>query len=687
MRQLPCLLPLPAAAARLFAGLLPSLLLGLSGLLPVPARAQLSTPLSAGPAARPVAAPPADTLFLKAENAGPWGRSLAYCLDPLTEPSTGARAGALAAAGRFRPVPQGQVLQTGFTQDRLWLRAVVVNTLPQRTRFVWSVYGFADSTVLLMQPLGPGASLPAALRREAGSSGRVVAKRRVFPARSSSLPFWLPAGGRAVLYLRIDNHGGAIYLPTDITTTEDFLAYEATFFPRKNWSVLLGFYLGSALFNLILFAFLRDRINLWYGAYVLFTTWFLLMEDGLDALLLPQALYGLGWQLGQFSMLLLALACGLRIMALFVRLPQAWPRLNRLSWGLSLLAAAYAGAYGLLYDAALRSGSQALAWLNGTREVLLWGMLGAGLFLLGMSWARGRPPQRRLARYYALTYLFFFLGSVQFLLNRAGVVHLHFVNPNSLAWGLALELLALSALLTGRFRATLRQNAYLRLRRLQEREAAGGRLIAAQDEEREALARELHDALAPGLTALHLAWQGRQVRQALAEAPPLLTEAYEHTEALLRQLRHDVRALSQVLLPTSPGQPTPLPEAIALLGETLSLTQDGPEVEHVCDAAAGALPAALQAAAYRIVAELLHNALRHAQARHVRVGVHCLPGRLRLCVEDDGLGFDPDALPARQGGGGLGLRGVHARTGYLRGQVLVRSRPGQGTSITVELPV
>ena len=627
-----------------------------------------------------VGAPAPDTLFLQAKNSGPWGHGLAYCLDPLTQPITGAQAAGLWAAGRFQPFRKGQVMQSGFTQDRLWLRAVVVNTLPQRTRFVWSVYAFADSTVLYVQPGGEGPAL-----REAGSSGRVVAARRGFPARTVSQPFWLPARGRAVVYLRVENHGGALFLPTDITSTEDFLTYEASFFTRKNWAVLLGFYLASALFNLMLFAFLRDRINLWYGAYVLFTTWFLLMEDGLDALLLPQAVYGLGWQVGQFGMLLLALACGLRIMALFVRLPQAWPRLNRVSLALSILAAGYVGVYGLLFGPALRAGSWALAWLNGTREVLLWGLLGAGLYLLGMTWARGRQSQRRLSRYYAVTYLFFFLGTVQFLLNRAGVVHLHFVNPNSLAWGLAVELLALSILLIGRFRFTLRQNVGLRLRRLQERASAGQRLIAAQDEEREALARELHDALAPGLTALHLVWQARQVRQALVLAPPPLIEAHGHTEALVRQLRHDVRALSHGLQPTAPGEQAPLPAAVALLCSTLSLMDEGPRVECRCDAAAAGLPPAVQATAYRIVAELLHNALRHAEARLVLVEIRCLPTSLRLRVEDDGRGFDPSRpLPAR---GGMGLRSVQARAAYLRGHVRVSTQLGKGTAITVKLPL
>ena len=276
------------------------------------------------------------------------------------------------------------------------------------------------------------------------------------------------------------------------------------------------------------------------------------MEDGLDAWLLPPSVCRLGWHLGQYS-LLLALACQLQVLSRFVRLRQSWPRLHRLGWGLSGLALATALAYGLLVGPAGRAG--ALAALNGSREAVLW-LVQLGRLLLLAVGLRGRRPQRRLAAAYGLAYACFFGGSLNFLLNRTGVVNIHLMDPNALAWGLALELVLLSGLLTARFRQAQRQNADWRVRYLRERAAAGQRLIAAQDEGREALARELHDALAPGLTALHLAWQGRAVRQALTQGLSALTEAHVHSAALLR---HDVRTLSQALLPTPPARPYPCP--------------------------------------------------------------------------------------------------------------------------------
>ena len=634
--------------------------------------------LGSGGGALPAAAQaPPDTLHLSYAEYDPAARFFSYCFDDLPQPATAGRAASLWAAGRFRPLPRQDLLQAGYQPGRLWLRVAAVNTIPQRTHFVWNMYAFVDSATLYVQPGGRGP-----LRRVGGASSWAVATQRPFPARPLCLPFWLGAGERAVYYLRVENRCANWLLFTDMTTTEGFLRYEQDYLGFTYWNWLLGLFLGSALFNFILYLFLRDRILLWYGAYVVSITWFLLMEENLDAVLLPQAVYTAGWQLGQFGLLLLAQACGLRVLALFVRLRQGWPRLHRLSKWLSNGAIAYAAGYFLV---ARWAGPAALAGLLAGRTVLLWGLLLAGVGTLAAVVWQGRPAQRRLAALYAGTYLLFLWGAVELMLNYSGFGYVDFIKPNSLAWCLVAELITLSALLTGRFRRALRQAADQRLRRLREHEAASRRLIAAQDEEREALARELHDALAPGLTALHLAWQGRLVRQALAQAPPLLAEAHEQTEALLRQLRHEVRAFSQVLLPSPTGAQPPLPEAIALLAETLSLGDDGPRIEYSCDAAAAWLPLATQQAAYRIVAELLHNALRHAQAQQVRVEVHCLPTVLYLLVADDGQGFDPHGPPPRSGG--LGLRGVQARASYLRGQVQVVSQPGQGTRIEVELPV
>ncbi|MBC6607886.1 hypothetical protein H8B13_13750 [Hymenobacter sp. BT188] len=612
-----------------------------------------------------------DTLYLRESNGIHLSETYRYTTESFSAPPTPAHADSLFRAGAFTAGPWHRTLNLGFVHQRLWLRLAVVNTLPQRTRFIWSLYNYTDSATLYYRRAGDEQ-----FTRVSAASSQVPAAERIFPARALCLPFTLAAGEHAELYLRIDHHAGALYVPTDVTTTEDFLAWEVNYVFYKRWIWLIGFYLGSAVFNLVLFGFLRDRIHLWYVAYVVFTTIFLLMEDGLDALAFPASVYRLLWSIGQFNFMLLAAACGLRILQLFLRLRNGWPILHRVGTGLVITAAVFVLAYTLLYPVArAQEGTLGLTLLNGGREVLL-------VAIFTYCWVAliavfRSPRRRRLAIYYSLTYFFFFGGFVLFWLNHVGLTTLHLVEPNALAWGLFLELLVLSFLLTGRFRHTLRQNAKLRIRQLRERNDMSARLIAAQEEEREHLARELHDALGPNLMALHMAWQGQAIRDALAAFPEAAAAARQ-TELLLRHLRDEVRTLSHALLPAEPGLGS-LSDSIAHLGELLNL-YGNPTVHTYCDTGLDTIPQPLQMSAYRIAAELLNNAVRHARASEVNVQLLRHPTSLEVLVEDNGKGFESSSAS-----NGIGLRGVRARADYLGGQVHIDSS-SDGTSIMVWLP-
>jgi signal transduction histidine kinase len=613
----------------------------------------------------------ADTLYLQQSNGAHLSETYRYCTTPFSSPATPRHADSLWRAGAFGPGPWHQTLNLGFAHRRVWLRLVAKNTLPERTRFLWSVYNYIDSATLYCRRPGERA-----FRRVAAASSGVPAKKRVFPARSLCLPFTLAAGETAELYLRIDYHAGALYLPTDVTTAEDFLAWEVNYVFTKNWIWLIGFYLGSALFNLVLFAFLRDRVHIWYILYVLCTTVFLLMEDGLDALLLPTGPYQLLWRIGQYNFMLLATACGVRVMQLFLRLRSGWPRLHRAGSWLAAVAVGFVVVYTVLYPAAAQAGGTSLLLLNSTRELLLTTTFGYGWVVLLTTLLT--KHRRRLAAYYGLTYVFFFTGFILFWLNHIGLTNLHLMQPNALAWGLFFELLVLSALLTGRFRHTLRQNARLRIRQLRQRNVQGARLIAAQEEERERLARELHDALGPNLAALHLAWQGRAVQEAINSSPEAAA-AGRHTELLLRHLRDEVRTFSHAILPAEPGLGG-LCDSVAALAELLNL-YGNPTVRSYCDKGLEQLPQPLQLAAYRIAAELLNNAVRHASATEVHLQLLLHPEALEILVDDNGNGFNKTQTRP-----GIGLRGVQARTEYLRGQMHIDSS-ATGTCIVVRLPL
>jgi two-component system NarL family sensor kinase len=96
----------------------------------------------------------------------------------------------------------------------------------------------------------------------------------------------------------------------------------------------------------------------------------------------------------------------------------------------------------------------------------------------------------------------------------------------------------------------------------------------------------------------------------------------------------------------------------------------------------------VEAALYRIAQEAVANVRRHAGASRVLIELLPRDDHLCLAVEDDGRGFDPNAVPTRpDGGSGFGLRGMSERAALLGGELFVESHPGGGTRVEVRVPM
>jgi len=90
----------------------------------------------------------------------------------------------------------------------------------------------------------------------------------------------------------------------------------------------------------------------------------------------------------------------------------------------------------------------------------------------------------------------------------------------------------------------------------------------------------------------------------------------------------------------------------------------------------------LEGVVFRIVQEAVTNVERHSQSKAVTVRLQQQGGRLLVEIKDEGVGFNPDHVPADR----FGLRGIHERARLFNGQAAIESSPGRGTKITVELP-
>jgi signal transduction histidine kinase len=99
------------------------------------------------------------------------------------------------------------------------------------------------------------------------------------------------------------------------------------------------------------------------------------------------------------------------------------------------------------------------------------------------------------------------------------------------------------------------------------------------------------------------------------------------------------------------------------------------------------LPSSVEVVLYRVTQEALNNVVRHARASRVSVIVIRSEDGVTLMVEDDGCGFSPDVDRQVGESGGLGLTGMRERLALLKGQLMIESTPGEGTSIRASIPL
>jgi len=91
---------------------------------------------------------------------------------------------------------------------------------------------------------------------------------------------------------------------------------------------------------------------------------------------------------------------------------------------------------------------------------------------------------------------------------------------------------------------------------------------------------------------------------------------------------------------------------------------------------------------YRVLQEALNNALRHSRADAIRLSLESVNDRIRLCVEDNGCGFDPDeTIRSADPLSGYGLKGMSDRAEVVGGSLSLDSSPGRGTTVCLELPI
>ena len=196
-------------------------------------------------------------------------------------------------------------------------------------------------------------------------------------------------------------------------------------------------------------------------------------------------------------------------------------------------------------------------------------------------------------------------------------------------------------------------------------------------EERNRIARELHDTLAHTLSGLAVQLEAiKTVTPEDSETQEMLDRALNNTRSGLNETRNVLKNLR-----AAPIQELGFEKAMFQLVENMQPDSE-PVIELFISRSIPLLPKELEHTIYRIVQESIKNVHQHAQAKNVKVGIDSQQGKLRVVITDDGVGFDPRGHRNRRG---YGLAGVMERAEMVGGALTVNSVRGEGTEIVFEV--
>ncbi len=327
-------------------------------------------------------------------------------------------------------------------------------------------------------------------------------------------------------------------------------------------------------------------------------------------------------------------------------------------------------AYALLVLLARVPGGTTLDWIDRLAScvgLVASAMLVAILVATVAGWRRATPAIRRTVRLVAASLIAADLVTLVLLTGPIALYGSPLV-PRSIAslFALIVPIALVAAILRDRlFQVAL-------LTRSREK------IVAAREDERRRLRRDLHDGLAPSLAAIGLKLD--LVRGAVRDDPAAAQAGIDEARQGVRAVIAEIRRMSRDLRP-------PSLDTLGLVGAVRQQAEalgggaaGGPRIVVDADPNFPALPAAVEVAAYRIAVEAMMNAVRHAAATTCRVGLALVGNELSIEVGDDGRGYTPAAA-------GVGLRAMRERAAEIGGDVTIGAGPDGGTQLSARLPV
>jgi len=227
------------------------------------------------------------------------------------------------------------------------------------------------------------------------------------------------------------------------------------------------------------------------------------------------------------------------------------------------------------------------------------------------------------------------------------------------------------------YRHQQRQKAMANAERIKEQEARINAVFQAQEEERRRIAKELHDGIGQTISAIKMNYQSLSGKAAEKELVP----EFEKIGKMLENAGAEVRSISHQMLPKELEQFGLVPAVEGMLSQNLENAPLKYQFEH--SGFTERIGNHIELAMFRILQELISNAMKHSKANLLTVQLVKLKSHVVLNVSDNGIGFDVGG----QEKSGIGLLNIASRIDAIKGHLHYESSPGKGTTVTIRTPI
>lgn len=559
--------------------------------------------------------------------------------------------------GNFERWKINTTLNLGQNPYPLWLHLRVKNMSDEFHHYWWSVYSQAD--YLFVYEKKPEGWIVTDTIAKA-----VLKKDRKLPVRFLAKDFEMEYGEEKDILIEIVNPRHLQNAITDFTTPDNNLLWEKNFY----WNI--GFFLGCFLFigviSLVIGGILRETVFFQYGLYLFLIVSIMLLQEIMVAVIDVDSLFYFFNRLHSLPLIIISLAVHFEILAYILNIKKYRSKpvilFRKINRGILLYGIIIAILY-FVFMEKLHFG-QFLYSLIWKISVALAFIVVVNTFAMVVTLMNSR---QQLITGIFLGLILLYLNPAGYFINYSGMFNYYRITyPNYFYWIVCAELMILGGVVTWRYRKTITDNYKLIKEKAIQEERALQREVEIQEQERQQIARDLHDDLGTTISAIKL----------------IITNSYDDDKTLVNMINKantDVRHFfSKLSLEQGKNENiveiirTKIAELNRIGNVDLSLITVGDELT---------LPDYLIQPLSRIAVELLSNVIKHSEATEATIQLLIEKKEVQLIVEDNGIGFD---LKEKRGKG-MGLENIYSRTNRWNGEVHLSSNHS-GTTVIITIP-